>query len=465
MTDIGQKMDRCRAEHDGLERHAMMQIEQPAAAPASTQVGFDTDSARPTQRETAELMDQEQASAGPTLRCLWLMRQIPARLDAGDSVYSVRLVQAFARSGVEVAVFGLSERATEIGHAALANLSWHGVEGPQRSRTRSLFSMLPLEAARHATPKYKQELRDALRAHVFDVIVIDHYGLGWALEDTIRQGIGNPKIIYVAHNHEAALWRQLANDFKGNALKRAALLLNAVKIAYFEHRLVKRVDLVTAITAADAAALARTKTKRAPITLRPGYDGPRVATRHITEQTPRKAVILGSFRWVAKQLNLETFLKAADNLFAENTIMLDVIGDVPLEVRDRWEGRLRATRFRGFVDDIEGALADARIGIVAEGTGGGFKLKLLDYVFRRLPIAAIEGSLTGAEDLGPYVLSAANAEALAQGTVTLMDDIERLNEMHNGAFAVASHQFDWDRDGEQLRSSIEILHGSAVEKI
>jgi hypothetical protein len=124
-------------------------------------------------------------------------------------------------------------------------------------------------------------------------------------------------------------------------------------------------------------------------------------------------VLFGSALWLAKQMNLIEFVEAADELFARQQIELWVVGRVP----DHMQGRkVRATRFLGFLEDPQPIFRTARMGIVPERTGGGFKLKTLDYIFNRIPIAALNGSTAGLPLMpGLHYLSFQSIPELAQG--------------------------------------------------
>ena len=118
--------------------------------------------------------------------------------------------------------------------------------------------------------------------------------------------------------------------------------------------------------------------------LTPGYAGRHVACRKIDDATPHRALLLSSAIWLAKQMNLIEFLAAADELFHQRQIELWVVGNVPERLQA--QNHFRATRFLGFVEDLEPIFRSVRIGIVAEQIGGGFKLKTLDYIFNQVPI-------------------------------------------------------------------------------
>jgi hypothetical protein len=88
----------------------------------------------------------------------------------------------------------------------------------------------------------------------------------------------------------------------------------------------------------------------------------------------------------------------------------------------------RATRFLGFVEDLEPIFRSARIGIVAERIGGGFKLKTLDYIFNRVPFAAIRRGTAGLSlRPGLHYLSFESMRELAQGVACVIDAYEKCN--------------------------------------
>jgi hypothetical protein len=97
----------------------------------------------------------------------------------------------------------------------------------------------------------------------------------------------------------------------------------------------------------------------------------------------------------------------------------------------------------------------ARIAIVPERNGGGFKLKVLEYVFNRLPVFALRGSFAGVPLIhGDSVMLFDDQEALARGVLDTIDDLDRLNALQERAFAACRDRFDWASRGHQILSVI-----------
>ena len=86
---------------------------------------------------------------------------------------------------------------------------------------------------------------------------------------------------------------------------------------------------------------------------------------------------------------------------------------------------------------------------------GGFKLKVLEYVFNRIPVFALTGSFAGVPlKHEESVMLFPDHTSLAQGVLEAIDDVERLNRLQERAYAACSDRFDWASRGRQILSAI-----------
>jgi hypothetical protein len=399
-------------------------------------------------------------SSGTRPRVLWVSRYLPYPLDTGGKVYSARLAHAVAAAGAEVTMLGFCAP-EHTGPDDECAVECVRVPGDRRPAAWTLLTRLPVGAAIDATSAARAMLRDLLR-RPWEAIVLDGYATGWALDDVLAIRGSRPTLAYVSHNHEAQVWRDLTRGRSGNVVRRTALRVNARRVAALERRLVDHVDLLTAITDADRTALSAGRPRLRSTTLTPGFSGVRLPERRIDEQTPRRVLVLGSFRWVVKQDNLRRFVKAADEVFQRHGITLDVVGDVPHELQAELRPWTRATRFHGFVDDLTPYLTGARIGVVPEEVGGGFKLKFLDYFFGGLPVATIAEATEGLPDaLRSEVASTRDMAALVQEVVGTMDDVDELDSRQRRAFAAARQLFSWPERGALMLASLRATRGQS----
>ena len=394
------------------------------------------------------------------LRCLWLARQIPLPLRSGHKIYTARLAQALAAAGASVTFVGLATSAASSLRPAEAfenRIKWSIVPGQPNPTVLALASPLPLVAARFGTRDYAQHLKALLCARDFDVVIFDNYAMVWAIGCIQRseRNRASPLIVYIAHNFETKLSKDIARDFRGDLFRKAALRANAWKIANAERSLARLADIIVTLTTEDADSLAPLSPLSAKLVLPPGYNGPRALDRQIVQATPRRVVVVGDLRWTPKEMNLSAFLESADPILQNAGVGIDIVGEAPNSLRKAWEARVKATRFHGFVEDLGEFLAARRMGLVVEQTGGGFKLKTLDYIFNRVPIAAMKGSMAGLPlTPGLHYLSFDSMWKLAQGIVAVIDDIARLNSMQQAAYEQCDTGFDWSDRGRTLYDAL-----------
>jgi hypothetical protein len=385
---------------------------------------------------------------------------MPFPLNAGDNVYTAHLAQALAAAGASVTFMGLASsappslRPTE---EFESGIEWSVAPGRPNPTVLALASSLPLVAARFGTRNYVRHLKTTLRARDFNAVIVDQYAMAWAIGhiQVNHTNGARPLIVHIAHDFETEVTAEIARNFRGNLFRKAALRANARKTANAEYSLARAADIIVTLTAEDANSFARLSPSTAKLVLPPGYNGPRALERRILLATPRRVAIVGSYRWTAKQMNLSAFLEAADPILQSAGVGIDVVGEMPDSLRKEWEGRAKATRFHGFVDDLGEFLVARRMGLVIEETGGGFKLKALDYIFNRVPIAAIRGSIAGLPlTAGPHYLSFESMRELAQGVAAVIDDIERLNSLQQSAYEKCDTSFDWNDRGRTLCNTI-----------
>ncbi len=396
------------------------------------------------------------AARAAGMRCLWIARYIPYPLDAGAKVYSAKLAESLASIGAAVRFLGIGESAAI--PPDCAQVDWLPIGHGKRSNIVALFSPLPNAAAIDASDAYARALRQQLRED-WDVILLDGYGAGWALKPCVQyrneRAVGRTRLVHVSHNHEEKLWRAMVQDSRTSFIRKLVLWQNYRKVRRLERRIVRAVDLLTTITDEDRASLGAELGERRTLTLTPGYDGRVARGRRIGAETPRRVILMGSFRWVVKQENLARFIELADPSFFRNGIELEVVGDVPEELLSVLRRQCRATRFHGFVEDASGLFADARIAVVPEAIGGGFKLKFLDYFFARVPVATLSKAAAGLpQELREQTLSSDSLAELVESVISNIDRFDELNRMQERSFALSCARFTWHDRARNLADAI-----------
>jgi polysaccharide biosynthesis protein PslH len=376
---------------------------------------------------------------------LWLTMAVPDPPNNGQFLYSKGLVDAAASAGIDLDIIALARGDGHDEPERRDRQRWWVAHDRQRSRWESAASDLPHVANRANTPAMRRLLAQALEADdEWDAIAFDSLAAGWGVRQVLAHGAARPaapRLIYVAHNHETSLAQRVV-EIHPHPLKRQVNRVDAVKVRWLERLLASHADVITANSPEDCA-LFRAEYPHARVDcLPPVFLGTPVAARRIGPHVPRRAVILGSYDWLPKRVNLIEFLHVADPLFAAAGVELQVVGAAEQGFLDALRQTTRATTFTGPVADTGPYLADARIGIAAERVGGGFKLKTLDYVFHRVPLAALAGTIPGmpVRD-GHSALICPDAALLARRIIGVIDDLDTLNRMQTLAYKACAGVF------------------------
>lgn len=395
------------------------------------------------------------------MRCLWITLADPEPQYSGQMVYSAGLIGSFANAGADIEVVCLSRPESYRRNGLREGRVTWWLGGSRRlPQWSSLGSRLPNIANRCRTPDMRRLLQERLAENRWDAIVFDGLSTAWALAPVLkeyRDPAKRPKIVHVSHNHEESS-RALLSRGEANFIKRQALRWDGMKIALAERALVRAADLVTAITPEDQVRYRRQWPDKPIEVLTPGYRGRAVESRQITGTLPRRAVIVGTFDWIAKRINMEQFISAADSIFAKRGIHLQIIGGGDPAFVRAMEKKVAATTFMGTVERVEDYLDEARIAIVPEEIGGGFKLKILDYVFNRIPIMALFGSAAGVPlRQDESILFFPSHKELADGVIRSIDRLDQLNHLQDAAYTACRNQFDWHSRGQRLATALGSL--------
>lgn len=381
------------------------------------------------------------------MKCLWLTLADPAPRMNGQYIYSGGLIDALAGNGARLTVVGLARDVAQ--RPASPQVTWRLAAQAPQSPSAALFSPWPQVASRSRTPAMRRTIAACLDED-WDAILFDSIAIGWALDAVLRNRKRRPEtaVIYLSHNHERSVARHIASH-EADLPRRLLRLVDAVKVARLEDRLIHHADLLTANTPDDVAKFAATPGAPPVALLRPGYSGGR-SERQLDHALPRRAIIVGSFDWLPKRISLEAFLRDATPVFDSARIELQVVGQTEARYLARLAAEYPAVRFTGGVPDIRPYLARARIALVPDLLGG-FKLKTLDYVFHRLPIFAMRGAVPGTPLVDGVSLREFDSHAaLARGVAEAMDDLPALNAQQMAAYAACDKAFDWKQIGSDL---------------
>lgn len=378
---------------------------------------------------------------------------------AGDAVYSRGLIEAFSLTCRLTVLCADSDAVRGEGQ----NIDWHIVGKQRAGQAGSIISQLPLIAWKGATRDYVERLDSLLRME-WDAIVLDNLGLAHALGKAKRYRARNPeaKLIYISHEFEYLTRSAKYNSYDMPAIKRFAAKVDLEKVRRSEEALVRDCDIVTVINLADLKPFRKMSSSAKFLPLIPGYSGPIVSSREITAETPRRILLLGGRRSEQKRQILLDWMEVSYARLTKEGVETVIVGDMDESLKEQLSKLYPAARILGFVDDLGALVGSARMGVVADTVGGGFKMRLLSHIFERLPIIGLTGAVSGLPTPeGAGWLGAESLPELVDLVSSVVDNTELLNSLHNTAFIDSASAFGWQKRAEDFRLALS-KHSDSV---
>ena len=397
-----------------------------------------------------------QTNVGP--RVLYLTKVYPyPPATAGDAVYSRGIIEALAPLGA-LTVLCADSGGLHRSDPAIAcpTIDWQCVRPQRRGRAGSIFSRWPLIAWKGATRDYRGRLVQLLTEQ-WDAIVLDNLGLAHALPQALAYRIKRPatRLVYISHEYEYPTRAGKYGTYRLGRAKRMLAARDLQKVKQSEVALLRGCDVVTVINTADLVPFRKIAGGRKSLPFARGYNGPVTATRQIGPDTPRRVLLLGGRKSEQKrQILLHWLAISYDHLCAAGVETV-IAGDIEDGLRREIQTRYPKAQTLGFVEDMDALIASARMGLIADTVGGGFKMRLLSHVFGRLPIVGLSGAIDGLPTPeGAGYLGAPTLAALLNLVLGVIDDTDRLNQLHERAFADCASKFGWQSRAEALMRAV-----------
>ena len=376
------------------------------------------------------------------MKVVWVIGELVFPPASGLFLYSTGLQTSLA----ELPHVSVVTIATVVGDLPSWKVRCISVPPERRLRWRLLLRY-PVMTARLPVIAMRDSLGAALASKDVDILVVDHVKNGWVLDYVDHHpDLRPPVVAYVSHNDEIAIFGQSVNDTKSSLVERAARALDFLKIRRIQHRLLRQSDVVTAICPGDAMAFATQGCRAKVVVALPGFAQVDQKKQSWTPlgDTRRLVVLSGTFLWRLKLRNLIEFLEAAVEPFERHGIELAVVGRIPPHELQDLRSRFPSCDIVGEVDSVEPWLAQARVGVISEPRGGGFKMKALDLVAAGVPIVGMTRSLDGIP-LVPNIdyLASDEIPSLVQQVIDHIDDVEMLDLMRHRSFDAFRKKLDW----------------------
>lgn len=380
------------------------------------------------------------------MKILFATHDYPFPVTYGGQVYSGNVIRELAKL-TDLRIVCQHPGLSGAEHMEAEGAHWIRVPLPKPpSRPAQLFSSLPVLAGRHVAASFWDAIEEELITHTPDVLIIDYIAIGWIAdkaEALIRKKGLPTRTLYMSHNVETLLRKQIAANYRGNPIMRMLARYDSARAGKLEERLC-RTDFVSVETEEDADVFRKLFQPKKILMAPPGYAGEIIETRTIDASVPRNVTVLGGRLSVMKQIVLDELLGVAGKRITDSGTGFHVIGPMSDAYKAKTRAAFPTVKIHGFVDDVKPLLETMRAGIVADHVGGGFKHRILTYVFYRVPMIALPEAMAGlpltpGEDYHPIN----SYEEVPAAIEAVIDDYARLDAYQNRAFERCRSAFSW----------------------
>ena len=254
----------------------------------------------------------------------------------------------------------------------------------------SYFKSKSLNMYRNRSNRFKSKIREISQDQ--DLIIIDHYEMGQYLPSEFKG-----KVVLHTHNAEFMMWKRFA-ALESNWLKRWVTKRESRRIKKAELELINRSDLVLAAPN-DIECFCSEGADRSKfaITYHLGDDHLLKLKNTNFDETEKTILYVGTLTWEA---NVDGLMWFIDEIWPkvhknDDEIKLKIIGKNPDNRLVEASVLNDNISLLGFIEDLEPFFQDSRIFIAPLRFGSGIKVKVLNAMYRGIPIITTDIGIEG----------------------------------------------------------------------
>jgi glycosyltransferase involved in cell wall biosynthesis len=275
-----------------------------------------------------------------------------------------------------------------------------------------------------------------------DLIFVDHYEMGQYVPDSFQ----GPVVLH-EHNAEFVMWERLA-EIETNPIKRALIKLESNRIKSAEKQYAKRASLIFAAPndIEELSSIGVDKKKMRP-TYHLGEDFLLDAPNIEFETTEKALLFVGTLTWEA---NIDGLLWFLDKIYpqvvsAHPDIRFYIVGKNPDPRLVAKAKEFDSIELTGFVEELEPYFRKARAFVIPLRFGSGIKVKLLNAMYRGIPVVTTPIGTEGLEVKDGRDLYCSQAiDDQVKGISTLLTSKETWTGMRDHSRKIAKN-YTWKK--------------------
>lgn len=314
---------------------------------------------------------------------------------------------------------------------------------PLQARLRALFSPYPYTNSKFGSNEIRRVIQRILAQKRFDLVLANFAFMADSVPRSVARGT---PVVLDEHESEGLLWRQYLRG--GNVATRAFGLINLLKLAWFQKRLVSRIDAILCASERETE-FARTfiPADVGLWTVPNGIDADSYNPL-LTARKDSHAIILcgglGVFRnrlaalWFAQTVYPAIRREVPDAEFW-------IVGKDPnQEIRDL--EKTPGIHVTGTVEDTRPYYARAAVAVAPYRFGEGTKLKVLEAMASGVPVVSTPIGCQGIDVVdGEHVLIAESEKDFGHQVIRLLGDAQKRTQVAGAARRRIEEKYTWEK--------------------
>jgi glycosyltransferase involved in cell wall biosynthesis len=305
---------------------------------------------------------------------------------------------------------------------------------------RSYFTAPSLNVFRNYNKQLDKKVKEW--APQCDLIFVDHYEMG----QYVHKSFGKPVVLH-EHNAEFVMWERLA-EIENNPIKKALIKLEAGRIKRAEKMYAEDASIVFAAPN-DIEELAKIGVDRDKLkpTYHLGEDFLLERPDLEFDQTEKALLFVGTLTWEANVDGLIWFLDEIYPLVLKNhpDIHFYIVGKNPDQRLISRAQKFDSVELTGFVEELEPYFKKARAFVIPLRFGSGIKVKLLNAMYRGIPIVTTPIGTEGLEVVSGRDLFCTQSEKEQVAAITtLIESKSKWESLRNHSREIAKN-YTWKK--------------------
>jgi len=380
-------------------------------------------------------------------RILFITYENPLSKDNGDRIYTSNFLDGLIdlESNIDILCYDSNknieksyDRKRADGYEGL-NIQY--VKFKAASKLKVMFSLLPGMVVNRKRENFIDVLKSKLKKNNYDYIFVNHLKMVFTLDAIIHKSL-NAKLCFISHNAEYLLSKNNAVNSR-SIINRIIYWQDALKTKNYEDKMLNHFDYITTISEHDLDYYNMNFINPEILILRPVFGINNLKIIDKNQKKINEIVIVGSFLWGPKTENLLSFLNSKNfKKIHANNLKLTIVGNADPELVKKVNSNYSGVIMTGKVESVDIYYAKAKIGIVPEVLGGGFKLKVAESALQKTAIFSVKGAITKCNlEKDKHFIEASNFEELINKVIEYQNREIEIDAMIEKAFKVAKHDF------------------------